>query len=305
MHGLSVYAKKGLPFARDLSLENSADSYFCFQLALLHKVPYFLFLYRSPSSSLCTVFYSISSNIDEVLSINPFANVFVFEDFNIHHKNWLTYPGGNDRPGELCCNFFISNNLTQMVNFSTQIRDCDSHSPALFDLFISSDTSICSTMVFPPWGNSNHVVVSVSIAFSSNSKWDAPFHHIAYDYLSADWDRLHDQFKDAPCEDIFKLSASAAACESCEWVHVGIDVYIPHHKLKVKPHSSPWFSAACAATIVHRNHLFGLYQQNKSSKSKLKFRQASNRCRRVLEVAKLAYANKTKKTWLSGLVANY
>ena len=30
MHGLVVYVKEGLPFARDLSLENSADSYLCF-----------------------------------------------------------------------------------------------------------------------------------------------------------------------------------------------------------------------------------------------------------------------------------
>ena len=30
MHGLAVYVKDGLPFARDLSLENSADSYLCF-----------------------------------------------------------------------------------------------------------------------------------------------------------------------------------------------------------------------------------------------------------------------------------
>ena len=27
MHGLAVYVKEGLPFAQDLSLENSADSY--------------------------------------------------------------------------------------------------------------------------------------------------------------------------------------------------------------------------------------------------------------------------------------
>ena len=33
MHGLAVYGKEGLPFARDLSLENSADSYLCFRLA--------------------------------------------------------------------------------------------------------------------------------------------------------------------------------------------------------------------------------------------------------------------------------
>ena len=30
MHGLAVYVKVGLPFAWDLSLENSADSYICF-----------------------------------------------------------------------------------------------------------------------------------------------------------------------------------------------------------------------------------------------------------------------------------
>ena len=62
------------------------------------------------------------------------------------------------------------------------------------------------------------------------------------------------------------------------------------------PHSSPWFSAACAAAIVHRNHFFRLYQKEKSSDSKLKFGQASNRCKRVLEAAKLAYANKTKES---------
>ena len=36
MRGLPVYVKEGLPFAWDLSLENSADSYLCFRLALLH-----------------------------------------------------------------------------------------------------------------------------------------------------------------------------------------------------------------------------------------------------------------------------
>ena len=46
MHGLAVYVKEGLPPARDLSLENSADSYLCFQLAVLHSVSYLFFLYH-------------------------------------------------------------------------------------------------------------------------------------------------------------------------------------------------------------------------------------------------------------------
>ena len=295
MHGLTVYVKEGLTFARDVSLENSADSYSRFRFALLHSVSYFFFLYRSLSSSSCTVFDSISSDIDEVLSINPSANVFVFGDFNVHHKDWLT-SGGTDRTGELCYNFSISNDLTQVVNFPTRIPGCDSHSPALLDLFISSDASICSTMAFPPLGNSDHVVVSVSIDFPVNSKQDTPFHRIANDYSRTDWDGLRDHLRDIPWEDIFELSASAAASEFREWVQVGIDVYIPHRKYQVKPHSSPWFSAACAGAIVHRNHFFRLYQQNKSSGSKVKFRQASNRCRRVLEAAKRSYAIKTKES---------
>ena len=179
-----------------------------------------------------------------------------------------------------------------MVNFPTRIPDCDSHSPVFLDLFISSDASICSTKAFLPLGNSDHVVVSVSIDFPSYSQQDAPFHCIAYDYSLADCDHL----RDVPWDDILKLSASAAASEFCEWVQVGIDVYIPHRKYQVKPHSSPWFSAACVAAIVHRNHFIHLYQKDKSSESKVKFRQVSNRCKRVLEAAKLAYANKTKES---------
>ena len=117
MHSLAVYVKEGLPFAWDLSLENSADSYLCFWLALLHSVSYFFFLYQSPSSALCTVFDSVSSNIDEVLSINPSAHVFVFGDFNVHHKDWLIYSGGTDRPGELCYNFLSQMTLPRWSTF--------------------------------------------------------------------------------------------------------------------------------------------------------------------------------------------
>ena len=68
-------------------------------------------------------------------------------------------------------------------------------SPALLDLFISSDTSFCSKMAFPPLGNSHHVVVSVSIDFPSNSKRDVPFHSIAYDCSRAEWDGHRDHLK--------------------------------------------------------------------------------------------------------------
>ena len=109
MLDLAVYVKKGLPFAWVLCLlisKNSANSYICFHQALLLLVSNFFFLNQSLSLSLCTVFDTISSNIDEVLSIKPSIKVFFFGDRNVHHKDWLTYSGGTDRPSELCYNSF-------------------------------------------------------------------------------------------------------------------------------------------------------------------------------------------------------
>ena len=70
MHGLADYVKEEPSFVRDLSLVNSADSYLCFRLTLLHSKSSFFSICWSLSSLLCTIFYSISSNIDEVPLIN-------------------------------------------------------------------------------------------------------------------------------------------------------------------------------------------------------------------------------------------
>ena len=86
------------------------------------------------------------------------------------------------------------------------------------------------------------------------------------------------------------------------WVDSVWNWCIIPHKYQVKPHSSLWFSATSAASIVHRSHFFRLYQQYNLFESKSKFRQASNYCKRVLEAAKLAYGNKI--TCLLGLLAN-
>ena len=64
------------------------------------------------------------------------------------------------------------------------------HNPPLLSLFLPSNASIFTTMVFSPWGNTDHVVVTASIDLPSSSQWDAQFHCIAYDYSHADGDGL-------------------------------------------------------------------------------------------------------------------
>ena len=91
-------------YAWSLSLKEGRGTSFCMGHRKLCRFSLFsisftslsvsLFLFWSPSWWFCMVFDSISSNIDnKILSINSSANVFVFGDFNIHHKDWLTYSG--------------------------------------------------------------------------------------------------------------------------------------------------------------------------------------------------------------------
>ena len=91
-------------------------------------------------------------------------------------------------------------------------------------------------------------------------------------YFCTDWDGPCDHSIDVPWHDIFKLSASAAASEFCEWVQVGINVYID------------------LITFVYTNRINLL---------NLTFRWVSNRCKRVLEAAKLAYAAETNESIIS------
>ena len=120
------------------------------------------FLYRSLSSSLCSVFYSISSNIDEVLLIKPSANAFVFRNLTSIIRTGLPILL---ELIDLVNSVIIF--LSQMTLLRWLIFLFGSQTVMLIvlllDVFLSSDASICCTMAFPPLRNSDHVVVSVSI----------------------------------------------------------------------------------------------------------------------------------------------
>ena len=94
-----------------------------------------LFFHHSSSLASCMVFDAISSNIYDVLLINPSTYVFVIGELI------LTCSSGTVRPGELFYNFSqvtLLRWLTFLLGFLTvtlAFLDCDSRSPALLDLF--------------------------------------------------------------------------------------------------------------------------------------------------------------------------
>ena len=82
MHGLGIYVKRNLSISRETILEDENESGMCFRLALLHSTTFIFFLYRSPSSSSCSVVEAVSSNIDRELILQLSANIMVCGDFN-------------------------------------------------------------------------------------------------------------------------------------------------------------------------------------------------------------------------------
>ena len=150
-------------------------------------------------------------------------------------------------------------------------------------------------MTFPPFENSDHAVVSVSIEFPTNSNLDVPFHWIAHDYSHADWDCL------VIIREVFHVRISLNSVLLLLLMNFvsGFRLELMYTSLIVSIRSKPlisWFSAACAVAITHRNHFFRLYKEKRSPESKVKFRQASNCSKRVLEAVKHAYTTKTKES---------
>ena len=114
MHGLAVYMKEWLL--------HEAYLYKTLQI-LIYVLNWFYIIKCLTSFSsiyhhcLYAVFYAISSKIDEVLLIKPSANVFVFGDFNVHRRDWLTYFGGTYSLVDSSYSFSISNDLLRWLTF--------------------------------------------------------------------------------------------------------------------------------------------------------------------------------------------
>ena len=86
MHGLAVYVKEGLLriliYVFGWLYLIQCFTSFSYIDHLLHLYARFLML--------------LLSNTEKVLSIYTSANVFVFGDLNVHHKDWLTCSGATD-----------------------------------------------------------------------------------------------------------------------------------------------------------------------------------------------------------------
>ena len=111
------------------------------------------------------------------LSITFFVFCMVFDS---HLSNMMRFSRSTHL--QVCLSLetltsIIRNGLPILVELMDLVNPVIMSQMTLWSFFLC-----ISTVTFPPFGNSDHVVVSVSIDFPSYSKRDAPFHRIAYDF---------------------------------------------------------------------------------------------------------------------------
>ena len=154
----------------------------------------FFFFHLSPLS-LCTVFDSISSNIDEVLSINPSANVFVFGDFNVQNKDWLIYSGRIDSLVNFVLVFLSQMTLLRWLTFLLRSLTLTLTVLLFWTCFNLLMLVFILQRISLHWEIWSCCCLSfhwLSVIFKTGS----PFHCIAYDYSQVDWDGLHYHLRD-------------------------------------------------------------------------------------------------------------
>lgn len=91
MYDLGVFTHDSLPIIHEEDLQDPCQSFICFWFSLLHSTSYLFFLYFSPSFQNVSLVQFISGSIDKVLLVHNSVNIFVFDDFNIHHEEWFKF----------------------------------------------------------------------------------------------------------------------------------------------------------------------------------------------------------------------
>ena len=146
---------------KQFDLSNPGFQLFWLKVSLPHATKYICILYHSPNSNNHELLLDrLSKSIETITLQSPRSEIIVLGDFNIHNSDWLSYSSNVTNPaGREAEAFAIVNELTQVISEPTRVPDRAGDKANIFDLFLTSNSSIYSPpTVSSPLGNS--IIVS-------------------------------------------------------------------------------------------------------------------------------------------------
>ncbi|MPC38891.1 hypothetical protein E2C01_032408 [Portunus trituberculatus] len=131
-------------------------------------------------------FDDLTSKVENILSLYPFSEISIIEDFNVHHQLWLSSPF-TDRLGELAFNFAILHDIGQLVQHPIRIPDRLGDTPNILDFFLPSCPSAYAVTLSSPLGSSDHNLVSVSCPIFPIPSQDPSKRSCLWRFASVSW----------------------------------------------------------------------------------------------------------------------
>ncbi|KAL7636546.1 UNVERIFIED_CONTAM: hypothetical protein RMT77_013321 [Armadillidium vulgare] len=238
--GCCAYVRNDVICSRVSNLESPEFSTLWLKLSCNSTTKFICSVYLSLNSTDYPKFFDyLNSKIEHILSSSPFSEIIVLGDFNVHHRQWLSY-SSHDPAGELAYNFSIQNNLEQLVQLPTRIPDRLGDEPNILDLFLTSYPSPYTVKLFPPLGSSDHLLISVSCPVSSSLPQERPppsARRRLWHFGAANWSDLRLYFSDFPWNDYCFRGGGPSECAEriTEVILSGMEAYIPYSFPSTKP----------------------------------------------------------------------
>lgn len=266
--------------------------------------------YRPPSSSnmiLAAGLHEIHDIILEIAVITKHnEHLFISGDFNLPDVNWGD-PGENNQVYLDLMTLLCTLRLRQYVNFSTRLNN-------ILDLFFASkNLRTCAISRISPLGNSDHVVLIISISLPGSLNHDR--YAICkqgsnFNFKKTDWDLfnalLFCSLNSVDINEWKLLNVNELSLVIQDHIQAAIATSTPviRHRNKhsiIRNHQAgrrkcnvspvPWITDECVAAIRRKNWLYNKWKRYNCATLKLSYNSASNNCKRVIQKAKITYDN--------------
>ena len=294
--GCCAYVRNDVINSRVQDLESSEFSTIWLKLSLHSTTKFFCSVYLSPNSTDYPKFFDyLNSKIEHILSSNPFAEVTILGDFNVHHRQWLS-SNSTDRPGKLAFYFSINNDLEQLVQCPTRYPDRYGDVPNLLDLFLTSNPSAYTVETFLPLGTSDHLLISSTCPIAPSRPLERPppsARRRLWHFNAASWSDLRTYYFDFPWNDYCFRGRGPSECAEriTEVILSGMEAYIPFSFPSTRKNKS-WFNSSCSRAITHRDAAFRNYRRLQTNESHAAYISSRNRAKTILRLAKDSFLRK-------------
>lgn len=130
------------------------------------------------------MFDQIAEKVDAILSDH--SSAFLFGNFSVYHEKWLAHSYKSNEEGRYCYNFSVTFELMQIMDKLTCVPDIVVHYINFLDLFLTTCSGKCFSVVSPHLGFSDHSLICLKIDAKPKSSSDVPFHRPIFQYFKAD-----------------------------------------------------------------------------------------------------------------------